>query len=503
MLAQVGSCGLLGVEGIMVTVEVDVGNGLPGYAVVGLPDTGVKESRERVQAALKNSGFVYPMKRITVNLAPADLKKEGPAYDLPIAVGILVASEQIDADLSDMVMFGELSLNGEVKHVSGVLPMVLAAREHGYTTVMLPDANKNEGAMVDGVTILPVKNIGEIVAHFSGEAIEPYHIDPTALLHQDGSGYPVDFADVKGQDNAKRALEIAAAGAHNLLMVGPPGSGKSLLAKAFPSILPDLTLEEALGITKIYSVAGLLSDNIMTHRPFCAPHHTISNISLIGGGKIPKPGEVSLAHLGVLFLDELPEFQKSALEVLRQPIEDQRVTISRVNATLTYPAAFTLIASMNPCPCGYYGDPTHHCSCTANEIRRYNNKISGPMLDRIDIKIEVPAVDVKELSSRERGEDSATIRRRVNEARAIQNERFADEPGVFFNAQLTPKLIDEYCKLDEAGQQFMEITYKKLQLSGRGYHRILKLARTIADLDGAEDIGLMHLSEAVSYRCAK
>jgi magnesium chelatase family protein len=504
MLAQIKSCGLLGVEGILVTVEVDINNGLPGYAVVGLPDAGIKESKERVFSALKNSGLRYPLKRITVNLAPADLRKEGPAYDLPIALGLLVASEQVRADLDDTAVFGELSLNGDIKPVNGVLPMVLAAKANGVKKVILPAQNKTEGAVVDGMTILPANNIAEVVAHLTGEApIAPFAIAPETLLRPDRPRGHIDFSEIKGQDNAKRALEIAAAGAHNVLMSGPPGSGKSMLAKAFPSILPDLTLDEALEITKIYSISGLLTDNIMTERPFRAPHHTISNVSLIGGGKIPKPGEVSLAHLGVLFLDELPEFQKSALEVLRQPIEDHRVTISRVNATLTYPASFMLIASMNPCPCGYYGDPTHNCRCTANEIRKYQGRISGPMLDRMDIRVEVPAADIKELAGRERGEPSAAIRGRVNRARAIQNERFADEPGLYFNAQLEPRHIERYCELDARGRGFMEMTYRRLKLSGRGYHRILKLARTIADLDGAEAIGLLHLSEAVAYRPAQ
>jgi magnesium chelatase family protein len=501
MLAKIFSCGLLGIEGLIVTVEVDLNYGLPGFIVVGLPDTGVKESRDRVFSAIKNNGYAYPDKKVTVNLAPADLKKEGSAYDLPIAIGLLVASNQLEGDFSDMLCFGELSLNGDLRPVRGVLPMVLAAKAKGFKKVILPQENKTEGAIVDGIDVLPARNLKQVIDYLKGKAeIEPYRIDSQQLLNQGQTAYRVDFSEIKGQDNAKRALEIAAAGGHNVLMSGPPGSGKSMLAKAFPSILPALTLNEALEITKIYSIAGLLKDNIMTHRPFRAPHHTLSNVSIIGGGSIPKPGEVSLAHLGVLFLDELPEFQKSALEVLRQPIEDHEVTISRVNATLTYPASFMLIASMNPCPCGYLGDPTHKCTCTKNEIRRYNSRISGPLLDRIDIRVEVPAVDIKELEDRTPGESSMLIRKRVNRARQIQNERFQNEKGIYFNAQLEPHLIDRYCELDQEGQDFLEMVYSKLKLSGRGYHRILKLARTIADLDGADQIGLIHLSEATSYR---
>ncbi|MCH4072646.1 YifB family Mg chelatase-like AAA ATPase [Pseudoramibacter sp.] len=501
MLAKIFSCGLLGIEGIIVTVEVDLNYGLPGFIVVGLPDTGVKESRDRVFSAIKNNGYAYPDKKVTVNLAPADLKKEGSAYDLPIAIGLLVASNQLEGNFSDMLCFGELSLNGDLRPVRGVLPMVLAAKAKGFKKVILPQENKTEGAIVDGIDVLPARNLKQVIDYLKGKTeIEPYRIDSQQLLNQGQTAYRVDFSEIKGQDNAKRALEIAAAGGHNVLMSGPPGSGKSMLAKAFPSILPALTLNEALEITKIYSIAGLLKDNIMTHRPFRAPHHTLSNVSIIGGGTIPKPGEVSLAHLGVLFLDELPEFQKSALEVLRQPIEDHEVTISRVNATLTYPASFMLIASMNPCPCGYLGDPAHKCTCTINEIRRYNSRISGPLLDRIDIRVEVPAVDIKELENRTPGESSMTIRKRVNQARQIQNERFQNEKGIYFNAQLEPHLIDQYCVLDKEGQDFLEMVYAKLKLSGRGYHRILKLARTIADLDGADQIGLIHLSEATSYR---
>ena len=464
MLAKIFSCGLLGVEGVIVTVEVDLNYGLPGFIVVGLPDAGVKESRDRVFSAIKNNGYAYPDKKVTVNLAPADLKKEGPSYDLPIAIGLLAASNQLEGDFSDTLFFGELSLNGDLRPVRGVLPMVLAAKREGFKKVVLPQANKTEGAVVDGMDILPADNLKQVINHLKGKApIAPYQIDSQALLNEGQASYRVDFSEIKGQDNAKRALEIAAAGGHNVLMSGPPGSGKSMLAKAFPSILPALTLSEALEITKIYSIAGLLKDNIMTHRPFRSPHHTLSNVAIVGGGSVPKPGEVSLAHLGVLFLDEL-------------------------------------IASMKPCPCGYYGDPTHKCTCTKNEIRRYNSRISGPLLDRIDIRVEVPAVDIKELESRAPGESSKCIRKRVNLAREIQNERFQNDEGIYFNAQLEPHLIDRYCVLDREGQDFIEMIYDKLKLSGRGYHRILKLARTIADLDGAEQIGLIHLSEATSYR---
>lgn len=502
MLSQIKSSGLLGVNGVIVTVEIDISRGLPSYSLVGLPDTGIKESKDRVFAAIKNNGFKYPMERITINLAPADLKKEGPAFDLAIALGILSASEQLTWDHPEnYLVIGELSLSGEIRSVNGVLPMVLAAKEAGITNVLVPFANRHEAAVVQNMSVYPVADFHEAVSFLKNELIiEPFKVDLNALLTVENSCHSIDFSDIRGQDLAKRGLEIAAAGAHNVLMSGPPGSGKTMLAKGFPSILPDLTLDEALEITKIHSISGLLKNNaIISQRPFRSPHHTISKVSLVGGGRIPRPGEVSLAHLGVLFLDELPEFQKSALEVLRQPIEDQEVTISRVNASLTFPASFTLVTSMNPCPCGYLTDPAHECICTPQQIKNYQGKISGPLMDRLDIFVEIPSTSYDELQTKPKGETSAVIKKRVDAARERQNQRYQDL-DIFYNAQLTPKLMETFCQLGPAEEALMEKVYTKMKLSARGYHRILKLARTIADLDGSESIQIAHLSEAIQYR---
>lgn len=502
MLSEIYSCGLLGVDGIIVSVEIDISRGLPGYSLVGLPDAGIKESKDRVFSAIKNSGYHYPMERITINLAPADLKKEGSAYDLPIAIGILSSSDQLQGQsLKDTLIIGELSLSGEIRGVTGVLPMVLAAKKRGLKKIIVPHDNRLEAAVVKDVTIYPVSCLSDCIDFLKGELIiDPFKVDSSKLLNRRNKIYPLNFSDIRGQDQAKRALEIAAAGSHNVLMSGPPGSGKTMLAKAFPSILPDLTLDESLEITKIHSISGLLNNQpLVCHRPFRSPHHTISKTSLIGGGRFPKPGEVSLAHLGVLFLDELPEFQKSALEVLRQPLEDESVSISRISASLTFPAKFTLIASLNPCPCGYLNDPRHECICTPPQIRNYRGKISGPLLDRMDIFLNVPSTSFEDIQTRAKGQSSQLIKKRVDRARTIQNERYQDTT-IFFNSQLTPQFLEKHCHLDQAGQAMMEKCYHKMNLSARGYHRLLKLSRTIADLDNSLNIQVHHLSEAVQYR---
>ena len=501
-LAKVNSMGINGIDGYIVTAEVDISNGLPAFEIVGLPDASVKESKERVKASIKNSNYAVPVKRITVNLAPADRKKEGPSYDLPITVAILEASEQIKQGATTGCAFlGELSLDGILRGVNGVLPMVISARENGIKTVFLPVENAKEAAVVEGVEIIGARTLNEIVKHLNGEE----KISPTIVnideLFENNSVYGVDFSDVKGQRNVKRALEVAVAGGHNILMIGSPGSGKSMLAQRIPTILPSLTFEEALETTKIHSIAGVLGANtsLVTTRPFRGPHHTISAIGLIGGGSNPKPGEISIAHNGVLFLDELPEFQRVALEVMRQPLEDGYVNISRINGSCTYPANVLMVASMNPCKCGYYGDPNHECTCTPPQIRKYMSKISGPLLDRIDLHVEVPAVSYSDLSADTKEESSADIKARVERARQIQNERYADEK-IYTNSQLTSSQIRKYCPTSPEVKNILKSAFDNLGLSARAHDRILKVARTISDLDGEKDISVNAIAEAINYR---